>query len=115
MHLSVSACISAQVQVREPLKCCISALVRAVDELVKQCTEFKALTADCVGGTGGWMNPGLVQRVSSTLQRDQCNMHFSDVLKVPPMQLKTPHKAVGASKTTWRYKQQAKHIQNHNG
>lgn len=72
-------------------------------------------TADCVGGTGRWMNPGLGQRVSSTLQRDQCDMHFPEMLKVPPMQVKTPRKAVGASKTAWRYKKQAKRIPNHNG
>lgn len=53
MRLRVSTCISVQVQVREPLRCCISALVGSTDELLQQCTEFKTKTADCVGGKGG--------------------------------------------------------------
>lgn len=61
------------------------------------------------------MNPRHRQRVSSTLQRDQRNMHFSEMLKVPPMQSKAPRKAIGVSKTTYRYKQPAKRIQRHNG
>lgn len=32
MHLRVSACISVQVQVREPLICCIAAFMRSTDD-----------------------------------------------------------------------------------
>lgn len=49
MHLRVSACISVQVQVREPLICCIAAFMRSTDEVVKQCAEFKTKTAYGVG------------------------------------------------------------------